>query len=101
MPELKADQVLVDKARERDNIRILTNVAAKEIHAADGKVNGLSYTDRADDTEHRLDTAAVFVQIGLVPNSGFLKGHCRFDGIRRSHYQREDRDQCARHLRLR
>ncbi|MEM6474227.1 MAG: alkyl hydroperoxide reductase subunit F, partial [Planctomycetota bacterium] len=41
LPELKADQVLVDKARERDNIDIITNAASQEIKATDGKVSSL------------------------------------------------------------
>lgn len=74
MPELKADQVLVNKARARDNIDILTNVATKEITAADGKVNAIVYTDRQTGDETTLELSAVFVQIGLVPNSEFVKG---------------------------
>ncbi|MEM6818875.1 MAG: alkyl hydroperoxide reductase subunit F [Pseudomonadota bacterium] len=74
LPELKADQVLVDKARERDNIDIITNAASQEIKATDGKVSSLVYQDRESGETVEIDTAAVFVQIGLVPNSSFLKG---------------------------
>ncbi|MEL6302371.1 MAG: alkyl hydroperoxide reductase subunit F [Pseudomonadota bacterium] len=74
LPELKADQVLVDKARERDNIDIITNAASQEIKATDGKVSSLVYQDRDSGETVEIDTAAVFVQIGLVPNSSFLKG---------------------------
>ena len=74
LPELKADKILVDKARERDNITILTNAASKEIFAEDGKVTALEYEDRVSGETHRLDLSAVFVQIGLVPNSSFLEG---------------------------
>jgi alkyl hydroperoxide reductase subunit F len=74
LPELKADQVLVDKALERDNIRIVTNAASKEIRAADGKVTGLVYEDRVTGETRELGLSAVFVQIGLVPNSQFLNG---------------------------
>jgi alkyl hydroperoxide reductase subunit F len=37
-------------------------------------VNGLSYKDRATDTVHHVALEGVFVQIGLVPNTEFLKG---------------------------
>lgn len=73
LPELKADKVLVDKALERDNIKIITNAASQEIKATDGKVSSLVYQNRDSGETVELDTAAVFVQIGLVPNSGFLK----------------------------
>lgn len=71
---LKADQVLIDKAMAKDNIDIITSAATKEIIATDGKVSSLVYTDRETSEEKTLDLAAVFVQIGLVPNSEFIKG---------------------------
>lgn len=74
MPELKADQVLINKARSRDNIDIITNAATKEIKASDGKVTSLVYTERDSGHETELELSAVFVQIGLVPNSDFVKG---------------------------
>lgn len=74
MPELKADQILVEQAMNRDNIRILKNVATKEIIADNGKVVGIEYQDRASEALQRAELSGVFVQIGLIPNSGFLKG---------------------------
>ncbi|MCL6416975.1 alkyl hydroperoxide reductase subunit F [Aestuariirhabdus sp. Z084] len=72
MPELKADQVLLNKAIEKANINILKNVATQEIKASQGKVSSIQYQDRATETRHELALDGVFVQIGLVPNSGFL-----------------------------
>ncbi|MCJ9429643.1 alkyl hydroperoxide reductase subunit F [Kordiimonas marina] len=74
LPELKADQVLVKQALKRDNITIIKNAATKEITADGGKVDGLTYEDRASGELKRWDGAGVFVQIGLVPNSGFMDG---------------------------
>jgi len=73
LPELKADQVLVKQAEARDNITIVKNVATKQIVAENGKVTGIEYQDRETDEVLRKDLAGVFVQIGLVPNSSFLK----------------------------
>ena len=72
MPELKADQVLVDKARARDNIEILTNVATREILAEQGKVSAIEYQERETEAVKQIELDGVFVQIGLVPNSEFL-----------------------------
>lgn len=72
LPELKADKVLVEKAEAHDKITILKNVATKEIVAKDGKVVGIDYIDRETDQQQHKALAGVFVQIGLVPNSGFL-----------------------------
>lgn len=74
MPELKADQVIVDQAKNRDNITILTNVETKKVIAKDGKVTALAYVDREQKQEHELDLAGIFVQIGLLPNSDFVSG---------------------------
>ena len=74
MPDLKADQVLVDQAMKRDNITIHKNVMTKQILAEAGKVNAIEFQDRATDEVKKIDLHGVFVQIGLVPNSAFLKG---------------------------
>ncbi len=73
LPELKADKVLVDQAKARSNISILTNVATKSIQATSGKVSAIEYQSRVDEQVHQLPLAGVFVQIGLVPNSSFVK----------------------------
>lgn len=74
MPELKADQVLVDQAYKRDNIEIIKNTAIQEITAKNGKVNKIVYQDRANQQVLEKELSGVFVQIGLVPNSQFLQG---------------------------
>lgn len=74
MPELKADSVLLDQVRTRDNISIQKNVAVKQIIAAEGKVTGIEYLNRKTDENHSINLDGVFVQIGLLPNSDFLKG---------------------------
>ncbi|MCP5168269.1 MAG: alkyl hydroperoxide reductase subunit F [Hahellaceae bacterium] len=74
MPTLKADQVLVEQAQARSNIRIIKNVATKEVIADNGKVVALDYQERESGEIKRQPLAGVFVQIGLVPNSQFVKG---------------------------
>lgn len=72
LPDLKADQVLQDRAAKLSNITILTNVATKDI-VGDDHVRGLNYIDRESNQEHHLDLEGVFVQIGLVPSTDWLK----------------------------
>ncbi len=72
--ELKADQVLINKAKEKDNIEFITGVATQEIKATDGKVTSIVYQDRSSGETYERDLSGVFVQIGLVPNTGFIKG---------------------------
>ena len=74
IPELKADAVLVNKLKSLPNVTIHTNAQTTEITGADGKVNGLKYKDRATGVEHTVPLEGIFVQIGLVPNTEWLKG---------------------------
>ena len=74
MPELRADAVLVRKLKSLPNVTILSNVQTTEITGAAGKVNGLRYTERASGQSQLIALEGVFVQIGLVPNTEWLKG---------------------------
>ena len=72
--QLKADAVLVNKLKSLSNVTIHTSAQTTEITGALGKVNGLKYKDRATGVEHTVPLEGVFVQIGLVPNTEWLKG---------------------------
>lgn len=71
LPELKADQVLQDRLYSLPNVTVHKNVATKEITGTD-KVNGITFANRANNSEHHIELEGVFVQIGLVPNTEFL-----------------------------
>ena len=71
---LKADAVLVNKLKSLPNVTIHTNAQTTEITGSQGKVDGLRYKDRATGEEHLVPLEGVFVQIGLVPNTEFLRG---------------------------
>ncbi|NHZ88488.1 alkyl hydroperoxide reductase subunit F [Massilia sp. CCM 8733] len=71
---LKADAVLVNKLKSLSNVTIHVNAQTTEITGDGQKVNGLGYKDRATGAEHHVALEGVFVQIGLVPNTEFLKG---------------------------
>ena len=72
--QLKADAVLVAKLKSLPNVSIVTNAQTTEITGEGGKVNGLRYKDRATGQETTEALEGVFVQIGLVPNTEWLKG---------------------------
>ncbi|MBA3599355.1 MAG: alkyl hydroperoxide reductase subunit F [Methylibium sp.] len=71
---LRADAVLVNKLKSLSNASIHTGAQTTEITGDGQKVNGLVYTDRASGEPRRIDLEGVFVQIGLVPNTEWLKG---------------------------
>jgi len=74
LPELKADQVLIDQLYKRDNISVVKNAATKQVIAENGKVTAIEFTDRATNEVHQQKLQGIFVQIGLVPNSAVVKG---------------------------
>ena len=72
--QLKADAVLVRKLRSLPNATVITSAQTTEISGDGQKVTGLRYRDRASGVEHDIALAGVFVQIGLVPNTEWLRG---------------------------
>ncbi|WP_372881139.1 alkyl hydroperoxide reductase subunit F [Psychromonas sp.] len=71
---LRADQVLINKANSMANIDIIKEAQTTQVMGDGTRVTALNYTDRATGEEKHLELAGIFVQIGLVPNSDFLKG---------------------------
>ena len=70
---LRADAVLVKKAQSLSNVNIIKQAMTTEVLGDGQRVVGLKYKDRATDETHVVDLAGIFVQIGLVPNTEFLK----------------------------
>jgi len=71
--KLRADQVLVDKLASMKNVDIHTSAQTTEVEGDGEKVNALVYKDRETGQEHKVELEGVFVQIGLVPNTEWLK----------------------------
>lgn len=72
--ELRADAVLQRKLRSLANVDIITSAQTTEITGDGKKVNGLTYTDRTTGESKKVGLEGVFIQIGLVPNTEWLKG---------------------------
>lgn len=72
--KLRADEVLQRKLRSLPNVRIITSAQTTEVQGDGSKVTGLVYKDRAGGDSHRIELEGVFVQIGLLPNTEWLKG---------------------------
>jgi alkyl hydroperoxide reductase subunit F len=53
---------------------VITNALSKEVLGSDGKVTTLRYEDRANNQMHEIALEGIFVQIGLLPNTDWLKG---------------------------
>ncbi|ODS91339.1 MAG: alkyl hydroperoxide reductase subunit F [Comamonas sp. SCN 65-56] len=74
MPELKADAVLQKKLKSLPNAEVILNAQTTEVLGDGSKVNALAFKDRATGEDKRLEGEGIFVQIGLLPNTDWLKG---------------------------
>lgn len=72
LPELKADLVLQKRLATLENVTVITNAATKEIVGSD-HVEQLTYVDRQTNREATLAVEGVFILIGLMPNTEWLK----------------------------
>ncbi len=71
--QLKADHVLVQKLRSLPNVSIITSARTSQILGDGQKVIGLEYQNRENNEMAKVDLDGVFIQIGLLPNSSFVK----------------------------
>ena len=72
--KLRADAVLQKKLLSLPNVTVHTEALTTEVLGDGSKVTGLRYKDRATEQEHVVELAGIFVQIGLLPNTDWLKG---------------------------
>lgn len=70
---LRADQVLIDKANSLPNVDIITMAQTTEVVGDGKRVTSLKYKDRNTDEIKEIELSGIFVQIGLVPNTEWLK----------------------------
>jgi len=71
---LRADAILQEKLKTLSNVNVITNALSTEVLGDGNKVTGLVYIDRVTGDEKQIDLAGIFVQIGLLPNTDWLKG---------------------------
>ncbi|WP_291993547.1 alkyl hydroperoxide reductase subunit F [Candidatus Accumulibacter sp. ACC003] len=71
---LRADAILQKKLFSLANVTVITEALSTEVSGDGEKVDGLLYTNRASGESQRIDLEGIFVQIGLLPNSDWLKG---------------------------
>ncbi len=72
--QLRADAVLQKKLYSLPNVTVITSALTSEVSGDGQKVTGLTYKDRNSSEFHSLELEGIFVQIGLLPNSDWLKG---------------------------
>ena len=71
---LRADAVLQKKLLSLPNVTVIKSAQTTEVKGDGQKVTGLVYKDRTTEELHTVELEGIFVQIGLLPNSDWLKG---------------------------
>ena len=71
---LRADAVLQKKLYSLPNVTVIKSAQTTEVTGDGQKVNGIVYKDRVTEEIHRIELEGIFVQIGLLPNTDWLKG---------------------------
>jgi NADH-dependent peroxiredoxin subunit F len=72
--DLKADDILQRKLSSLPNVDIIKSARTTEIVGNDRHVTQLRYEDRKTEKIQSIPVEGVFVQIGLLPNTDWLKG---------------------------
>jgi len=75
--QLRADAVLTRRLSSLANVTVLVNAQTTQVQGDGQRVTGLAYRDRQSGEAHTVELAGVFVQIGLVPNTDWLRGAVR------------------------
>ena len=73
LDELKCDDVLLNKLKSLPNAEIITGARTTEVVGDGTQMTTLSYEDRESGDLRELEVNGVFVQIGLLPNTEWLK----------------------------
>ena len=71
---LRADAVLQRKLHSLPNVTVIMSALTTEVTGDGQKVNGITYKDRTNDEVKHVELEGIFVQIGLLPNTDWLKG---------------------------
>lgn len=80
--EFKADPVTVEKARAHPNMRIITHAEPTEV-LGEQFVTGLKYTEKDSGEIKELAVSGLFVEAGVLPNTGFVEGLVELDAVKR------------------
>ena len=76
---LRADSVLLESLKALSNVTVHLDAASEEILGDGKEVTGLRFHDRQSHEVTTLAVSGVFVQIGLIPNTAWLKGTLDLD----------------------
>lgn len=70
--DFRADEITVKKVSANPKMKILTNVDIIRVNG-ENFVSSLTYKDQKTGEEHTLPATGIFVEIGQIPNTDFMK----------------------------
>jgi thioredoxin reductase (NADPH) len=76
---LRASAILQERAFAEPKLEFVWNTVVEEI-LGEGAVSGVRVRDVVTSEVSQLDVSAVFIFIGLTPNTGYLRGKLKMDG---------------------
>jgi alkyl hydroperoxide reductase subunit F len=80
--ELKADPITVEKVCAHQHMKIIKNAEPTEV-MGEQFVTGLKYKDKESGVVSELPVSGVFVEVGVLPNTGFVEGLVELDTVKR------------------
>jgi NADH-dependent peroxiredoxin subunit F len=80
--ELKADPITVEKVRAQEHMRVILHAEPLEV-VGEQFVTGLKYTDKDSGEEKEISVTGIFVEAGVLPNTGFVEGLVELDAVKR------------------
>ena len=75
---LRAEKVFQERAFRNEKIKFVWDTVVTEI-LGDGKVTGVRLKNVKTEEESTLEADGVFIYVGTIPNTGFLKGQLELD----------------------
>ncbi|KKS11353.1 hypothetical protein A2643_03610 [Candidatus Nomurabacteria bacterium RIFCSPHIGHO2_01_FULL_39_220] len=78
----RADEITVEKVLKNPKMKAIKNVDILEVKG-DKFVEGIVYKDKTSGEETTLKVSGIFVEIGQIPNTDFVKGVVSLDEIGR------------------
>jgi alkyl hydroperoxide reductase subunit F len=76
--QFRADPVTVERVLDHEKMTAIKQAEPTAVHG-DAMVTGLSYRNNATGEEQQLKVQGIFVEIGLIPTTGFAKSVVELD----------------------
>lgn len=70
--KLRANKIIQERAKKQEKIEFIFNALPQEIQG-DQKVSRMIYKDKINGELHELNVKGIFIFVGTIPNTGFIK----------------------------